>query len=118
MDEINSIDSLKPWRLANTLSVVDAAILMCLENPDDYFQSSDGERIRMNGQPEDYFASFRALTFAIEKNEIQASIVHSIRSAKPRNKEYKNVFDDLSSTNEVEVTYDMLINRNASQTDL
>ena len=118
MAKNNSIDSLKPWRWSNTLSVVDAAILMCLENPDDYFQSSDGERQRMMGQPEDYIASFRALTFAIEKNEIQASIVHSIRSAQPRNKDHENVFDDLSSTNEVEVTYDMLINRNANQTDL
>ena len=118
MAKINSIDSLKPWRWSNTLSVVDAAILMCLENPDDYFQSSDGERIRMNGQPEDYIASFSALTFAIERNEIQANIAHSIRSAKPRNKDHENVFDDLSSTNEVEVTYDMLINRNPNQTDL
>ena len=112
MEEINSLEL---WQLHSALSVVDAAILMCGEDPDNYFLNVDGKRIEMRGQPNGYPATLSALKTAILENEIQANVAHSMRGAPPSHASNTDPYETYTQPNEERISYDMLICRQSSQ---
>lgn len=94
-----SLTSLDYWRLADELSVIDAAILITGNDPSGRFEIYDdnGQAVRdSNGvwrtaQKRDYEgfeATFKALRSAIWSNKLRANIRHRVNKA-----EYENVAD-------------------------
>ncbi len=67
------------WRLADDLSIVDAAILIVGESPSEHSFNEDGERTQLTWQHDGYEAAFKALKNAILRNRLQVQFVFPAR---------------------------------------
>ena len=118
------------WRLADELSIVDAAILMTGNDPSETIRTYDSDGVNQqdeNGHPREvqridydgYIPSFKALKSAILSNSLKANIRLPMRiSQHPHMGEYDTTraenFDDFSTEHEQQFSYDMLIARTIS----
>lgn len=110
---MSKLTSLELWRLADTLSVTNAAILITGGDPSSHFWNDDGARVQETWQHDGYEAAFNALRGAILSNKLQASVKHSMRGSRVgfSGHEGEGPYDILSQPNEEQISYDLLIAR-------
>lgn len=107
-------DPLEFWKLAEELSVVDAAILITGNDPDDHYWDQDGEK-RQNTNHTGFLATFGALKTAILSNRLAANVRLKARGASDRWDGVNECFhDDYATSSEGEVSYHMLMSRKES----
>lgn len=121
-----SLNSLDYWRLADELSVIDAAILVTGNDPsgrfeiydDDGHAVRDGNGVWRTAQRTDYEgfnATFKALRSAIWSNRLRANIRHSVNKADyEKNGDYGYVPIDQGPGSE-RASYDFLVARHGPE---
>jgi hypothetical protein len=107
-------DPLEFWKLAEELSVVDAAILITGNDPDDYYVDPEGQR-RQSTNYDGFAATFRALKSAILSNRLRANVRLKARHSSAHwDGGLESYVGDFAAENEGEVSYDMLMARQES----
>lgn len=101
------------WRLADDLSVVNAAILICGEDPSDWTNDQDGNRVQLTWQHDGYDAAFAALRGAVLANKLPANVKHSMRAGRTGFAEPDCYYEITEQPHEEQISYDLLIARNA-----
>lgn len=107
------------WRLNETLSVVDAAILITGNDPSTQAKLyDDDENGVIWGQKTDYEGfepAFKALKAAILGNKLRADVKHSLRGYSERyDGREDHYYEIVQMPHEETVTYDMLVSRQAN----
>lgn len=106
------LTSLELWRLADTLSVVNAAILICGGDPSEHYWDNDGERVQGTWQHDGFEAAFSALRAAILTNKLAANVTHALRGGRIGLTYGDQPYEILAEQYEEPISYDMLIARN------
>lgn len=106
------------WRLSDTLSVPDAAMLVAGYSPGDRYLSQDGDYRYLDDpnleKGKMYQAAFNALRNAILSNKLSANVKASMRGTQLGGEPSSeaNWYEITEMPHEEQVTYDMLICRN------
>ncbi|MDP2519028.1 hypothetical protein Q8W33_10670 [Shimia thalassica] len=109
---MRKLSSLDLWRLADTLSVVDAAILICGGDPAEHSFDNEGDRIKHTWQHDGYDAAFSALRGAILSNKLSADVRHSMRGHRYSHVGYEEPYEITNLPSEDQISYDLLVARN------
>ncbi|GLQ25778.1 hypothetical protein [Sulfitobacter pacificus] len=108
---MTKLSSLDLWRLSESLSVVDAAILIAGFDPSQHYNDNDGDRVKLTWQHEGFEPAFNALRGAIKTNKLRANLAHAMRGR--QSFQHGDYFGDVDlGDDEHKVSFDMLIARN------
>lgn len=103
------------WRLAETLSVIDAAILIAGGNPNDHYWDENEERHKLTWQHDGFDAAFSALKGAILSNRLAANIRHAMRKGRTEYTPDGTPFTPSAGHDEDQFSYDMLVARHSGR---
>ena len=105
------LSSLDLWRLAEEVSVVDAAILIAGGDPSEHAFDSDGERAKLTWQHDGFEAAFAALRGSIKANKLTANLALQARGRQTVSYA-DDYFDEVDfGPEEQKATFDLLVSR-------
>lgn len=108
---MTKLSSIELWKLADTLSVVNASILICGGDPSDFYWDDDGNRVQKTWQHEGFEAVLSALRSAILTNKLAANVTHALRSGRTGYSYDDQPYEVYVHGYEDRISYDLLIAR-------